>query len=121
MAAALQPAPVKPPKGLTAGEWRAAEWTCHAPTTVVTDGPDGRTLVIAECSGHGRHTDESLADAQLLAAAKELLVGGIQAAGAIAGAVAVFRKAGFPDTADTLEKLGEPLLAAIAKATGAAS
>lgn len=59
----------------TPGPWRAAEWSCHAPTTIVASGrtilPNG-TLVIAECGGQGRDTDATLlADARLIAAAPE--------------------------------------------------
>jgi hypothetical protein len=53
----------------TPGPWKAIEWTCHAPTTVVTD----IGLVVAECTGHGRDASESLGDARLIAAAPELL------------------------------------------------
>jgi hypothetical protein len=56
----------------TPGPWEAVKWSCHAATTVVT-GKIGPRVVICECSGHGRHTDESLANARLIAAAPELL------------------------------------------------
>lgn len=61
----------------TPGPWRAAEWSCHAPTTIVASGrtilPNG-TLIIAECGGQGRDTDETLmADARLIAASPEML------------------------------------------------
>lgn len=59
---------------LTPGEWRAIEWVCHAPTTVAAVDLDGRVrLVVAECSGHGRDTRDSIADARLIAASKDLL------------------------------------------------
>lgn len=54
--------------GLTPGPWTAQEWSCHAPTTVKAGD-----LVVAECSGHGRNAEESIADAQLIAAAPNLL------------------------------------------------
>jgi len=56
----------------TPGPWKAIEWATNARTTVVSDARVGR-IVVAECSGQGRHTNESLADAQLIAAAPELL------------------------------------------------
>ena len=56
----------------TAGEWHATEWACHAPTTILTE-VGGQTIVVAECCGHGRHSDESIDDARLIAAAKDLL------------------------------------------------
>jgi len=52
----------------TAGPWKAVEWSCHAPTTI-----KARDVIIAECSGHGRDADESLADSRLIAAAPEML------------------------------------------------
>jgi hypothetical protein len=56
----------------TPGPWKAIEWACHAPTTVVSEC-FGAHIVVAECSGHGRHTDKSIADARLIAAALDLL------------------------------------------------
>lgn len=57
----------------TPGPWKAIEWNTHAATTVAQDkiGSHG-FVVICECSGHGRHSKESLADARLIAAAPEL-------------------------------------------------
>src|SRR4051794_36952820 len=56
----------------TPGPWRAVEWSCHAPTTI-SARRGTENVIIAECHGHGRHSDESLADACLIAAAPELL------------------------------------------------
>lgn len=56
----------------TPGPWRAIEWSSHVPTTVARI-ENGKTTVIAECSGNGRHSDESIGDAALIAAAPELL------------------------------------------------
>jgi hypothetical protein len=36
---------------------RAINWSCHAPTTIVGN-VDGVQVVYAECSGHGRHSDQ---------------------------------------------------------------
>jgi hypothetical protein len=58
----------------TPGPWKAIEWACHAPTTVVSYFRVAR-IVVAECSGQGRHTNESIADACLIAAAPDLLDG----------------------------------------------
>lgn len=58
----------------TPGPWHAQHWACHAPTTVGAINPDtGEFAPIAECTGHGRPSDECLADARLIAAAPELL------------------------------------------------
>jgi hypothetical protein len=51
----------------TPGPWKVAEWSCNAPTTVMAG-----SVVIAETAGCGRHSDECLADARLIAAAPEL-------------------------------------------------
>jgi hypothetical protein len=51
----------------TPGPWTAKEWCCHAATTVLS----GDT-VVAECSGHGRPSADSIADAKLIAAAPEM-------------------------------------------------
>jgi hypothetical protein len=56
----------------TPGPWEAIEWSCHAPTTVVTEHL-GHRILIAECSGGGRSAAESIDDARLIAAAPELL------------------------------------------------
>ena len=55
----------------TPGKWSAINWVCHAPTTIVSDH-DGQRIVIAECSGHGRYAHESIADARVMAEAKEM-------------------------------------------------
>jgi hypothetical protein len=57
----------------TPGPWRAIQWNCNQPTTVVKERPGGNPLVICECSGHGRYAVESLGDARLIAAAPDLL------------------------------------------------
>ena len=57
----------------TPGPWKAIKWSCHAATTVVADRPDGKPLVICECSGHGRAADECLDDARLIAAVPRML------------------------------------------------
>ena len=49
----------------TPGPWHATNWSNHAATTVMTESG----IVVAECSGHGRDADESIADASLIAAA----------------------------------------------------
>lgn len=51
----------------TPGPWKAIEWTCHAPTTVVAEGGQ----VIADCGRVG--IDASEANARLIAAAPEML------------------------------------------------
>jgi hypothetical protein len=56
----------------TPGPWQAIDWQCHAPTTIIARIGHAN-VVVAECSGHGRHTDESLADARLIASAPEML------------------------------------------------
>lgn len=52
----------------TPGPWLAQAWNCHALTTVRAG-----EVTVAECSGHGRHTSESLADARLISAAPDLV------------------------------------------------
>lgn len=52
----------------TPGPWKAASWQCHAETSVMAGSQQ-----VAECSGLGRHSDDCLADARLIAAAPELL------------------------------------------------
>lgn len=51
----------------TPGTWEAKEWACHAATTVMSGD-----IVVAECSGHGRNSVDSIADANLIAAAPEM-------------------------------------------------
>lgn len=53
----------------TLGPWQAVNWTCHAPTTI--KAADG--TVVADTSGFGRHTDDCIPDARLIAAAPEML------------------------------------------------
>jgi hypothetical protein len=55
----------------TPGPWRAVEWACKAPTTILAD-VNGQVVQVAECSGLGRYADDSVADARLIAAAPEL-------------------------------------------------
>lgn len=59
----------KEKKKHTGKTWEAVEWACHAPTTIMAD----KSTVIAELSSLGRHTDECIDDARLIAAAPELL------------------------------------------------
>lgn len=51
----------------TKGPWEACAWSGHAATTVKAGD-----VVVAECAGHGRHSDESIADARLIAASPDL-------------------------------------------------
>lgn len=53
----------------TPGPWEACEWSCHARTTIKS----ATGIVVAETNGLGRHSDECLADARLIAIAPELL------------------------------------------------
>lgn len=53
---------------ITPGPWEAVEWTCHAKTTIKAGN-----VVVAECSGFGRMSDDSLADARLIASCPEML------------------------------------------------
>lgn len=57
----------------TPGPWKAINWKCHAPTSVVVER-GGEVEQIAECSGFGRMCDDSIADARLISAAPELLL-----------------------------------------------
>ena len=61
----------------TPGPWQAQEWNCHAATTIISGDTNAcckdQFVVIAECSGNGRPSNECLADARLIAAAPELL------------------------------------------------
>lgn len=50
------------------GPFQAIAWECHAPTTVVCHEGD-RQIVLAECSGNGRLSDENAVIAQWIAAA----------------------------------------------------
>jgi len=59
--------------------------------------------------------------AAVIAAAPDLLEGGIAAAGALHAAVEIMRECGLTKTAAKLNVLLQPLLAAVAKATGAAA
>jgi hypothetical protein len=52
---------------LTPGTWEAKRWACHAATTIMSGD-----IVIAECSGHGRPSVVSIADAKIIAAAKDM-------------------------------------------------
>ncbi len=70
------PRPTPTPKH-TPGPWSAIEYACHARTTVVADSVEGfagARQIVAECSGCGRHADDSLADARLIAAAPDMLL-----------------------------------------------
>lgn len=51
----------------TSGPWTAEEWSCHARTTIKAGD-----IVIAECGAAGRHSEETLADAQLISKCPEL-------------------------------------------------
>jgi hypothetical protein len=57
----------------TPGPWKAIEWGCNAATTVVATPPDGKPIVICECSGQGRAAVECLDDAHLIEAAPKML------------------------------------------------
>lgn len=61
-----------PAATFTPGPWRSVAWNNHAATTIVADNGPIR-VVIAECSGNGQYCDDRLADAQLIAAAPDLL------------------------------------------------
>lgn len=91
----------------TPGPWKAIPWQCHAATSVVVER-DGTVIQVAECSGFGRMSDESIADARLIAAAPDLLL----ALGMLTDTIA-FLMAG-----EVEQKLAR---AAIAKATGSAA
>ena len=91
----------------TPGPWQAVNWTCHAPTTV--KAADG--TVVADTSGFGRHTDDCIPDARLIAAAPELLES-LQHK----QACAVCAQGSWEDCDG-----GKKALAAIAKATGGQS
>lgn len=56
---------------MTPGPWRAAEWSCHAATTVVAT-VSGQRVVVAECAGHGRHARDCVGDALAIAALPQM-------------------------------------------------
>jgi hypothetical protein len=61
--------------GHTPGPWIARNWSCHSPTTVMTENPRTPRETVAECSGNGEQfgTDVCVANARLIAAAPDLL------------------------------------------------
>jgi len=103
-------AATKPSAQHTPGPWSAVEWSCHAATTVVAD-VDGRRVVVADCSGHGRYATDSISDARLIAAAPELLE-------ALKGMVALWNNRRSYDENDSPSHWPDTARAAIAKATG---
>lgn len=56
----------------TPGPWKAIAYQGHAATSIISDHAE-QTIQIAECSGFGRHSNECLADARLIAAAPDLV------------------------------------------------
>lgn len=53
----------------TPGPWEAVAWTCHAATAIRAAG-----VIVADTSGHGRHSDECVLDAAYIAAANPAAV-----------------------------------------------
>lgn len=100
--------------GHTPGPWIARNWSCHSPTTVMTENPRAPRETVAECSGNGEQfgTDVCVANARLIAAAPDLLAA-LQACADTLGILAATRRAARID-----EPSLDAALAAISKATG---
>lgn len=98
----------------TTGPWEAVGSLVRSPRTATGGG-----LLIAAVTDpdQSSFSAEAKANAQLMAAAPDLLEAGISAAGALQGAADALRMSGHPRTADKLLEMALPLLRALKKAT----